>query len=595
MFRLSMCAWAKNVALITSAFALISCNETVEKIDSKPLSANKPSGEALVRNTDKGLVGGMRFDSGVQAWLGIPFAEAPVGQLRWRAPTMPTAWSGVKAADEYGAPCVQFPTRMIHGDFEYGDVIGDEDCLYLNVFVPPMVETSKEKLPVMFWIHGGGNTTEDTSRYSGEHLAKQQNVIVVSTSYRLGPLGWFRHKELMADYQSPKDKSGNFATLDLIRALEWTRDNITTFGGNKENVTIFGESAGGVNVFSLLQSPLASGLFHKAITQSGILSFSSIHSAEEGHVNSSNNIAKRLIKAHDLPSVESIRALSAKEILAAYRVNTPSHEKELGMFDLPAVIADGYVLPKNAGIDVFENNQHNRVPILMGTNRDESKLFMSIDPNYIDKWFGFWIKSKDRDIYERDAYYMSSLWRIIGAENPARAIHDPVYVYRFDWDELAKVLGMDMPHLIGAAHVLDVSFVLGEFSLGKDFDRVQQTKKNLQGREDLSRIMMTYWGNFARTGNPNIGESVPLEWQPWQQKEQFIVFDSSNDKGITTSSDSLTPEKLLAQLKADKRFQSPHEQCELLSNMAEHSVAILSWKSTALWMLKQLEHCKASQ
>ena len=201
-----------------------------------------------------GQVVGTALESGVQAFLGIPFAAPPVGDLRWRAPQPPTPWQGVRQASNQPPACMQLGTRYM-----------SEDCLYLNVWTK--AESAEANLPVMVWIHGGGWTSgaNSISIYSGEQFALNE-VVLISVNYRMNAFGWMAHPALSAE--SPEGISGNYGILDHIAALEWVRDNVAGFGGDPNNVTIFGESAGGGSVYSLLATPLAIGHIHKAITQS---------------------------------------------------------------------------------------------------------------------------------------------------------------------------------------------------------------------------------------------------------------------------------------------------------------------------------------
>jgi para-nitrobenzyl esterase len=250
----------------------------------KPWSIEKAD-PATQRTTLQGDVVGGAGHFGSDAWLGVPFAAAPVGDLRWRAPHPPSPWQGTRETLRFGPGCPQFATS-IGGDDSApdGHLTGNEDCLYLNIWAPHLsaaqVPKGSDRLPVMFWIHGGGNSIGRAAMYDGGHLASAENVIVVTTQYRLGPLGWFRHKSLRGGAADATEASGDFGTLDLERGLEWVRDNISAFGGDPGNVTIFGESAGGQNVYSLLVSPKAKGLFHHAIVESGGLSQTTTDQAE---------------------------------------------------------------------------------------------------------------------------------------------------------------------------------------------------------------------------------------------------------------------------------------------------------------------------
>ena len=204
------------------------------------------------------------ISSGVNNWDDIPYAKPPVGDLRWKAPREITDSDNILLAKDNNF-CIQRPSGM-GGSEGDGFFSGTEDCLYLDIKAPKKI--SLKKLPVMFWIHGGGNTSGLKDIYDFSKMVKRHDVIVVSINYRLGPFGWFTHPAIQ-DLQNGLDKTSNFGTLDIIEALKWVKSNISLFGGDPKNITIFGESAGGHNVFSLLASNEAKGLFHKAISQSG--------------------------------------------------------------------------------------------------------------------------------------------------------------------------------------------------------------------------------------------------------------------------------------------------------------------------------------
>ena len=224
-------------------------------------SDNLYSDELLVA-TSSGIASGIK-NHGVISWNNIPYAEPPVEDLRWKAPRDFKSDSLIQDNKQI-TYCVQEPSGLGGADGET-IVVGSEDCLYLDIKTPKNID---KPLPVMFWIHGGGNTTGRKDIYDFSKMVKDHQVIVVTINYRLGPLGWFTHPDIQ-DKQEGIDKTSNFGTLDIIHALKWVNKNISNFGGDKNNVTIFGESAGGHNVLSLLVSPLAKGLFHKAISQSG--------------------------------------------------------------------------------------------------------------------------------------------------------------------------------------------------------------------------------------------------------------------------------------------------------------------------------------
>ena len=296
----------------------------------------KLASPSSIRQLISGEIIGIQGNNDVHAWLGIPYAKPPLGELRWKAPRLVEPWQERREVLAIANRCTQLP--IIPGD---PGPIGAEDCLYLNVWSPINAEgnvpVGDGALPVMFWIHGGANTIGQggTSIYDGSLLAIEHDVIVVTINYRLGPLGWFTHPSLREVDTTPEDRSGNYGTLDIIAALNWVQANIAVFGGNPGNVTIFGESAGGWNVLTMMASPLAEGLFHRAISQSGGLTIASIASAENyrddddpGDQNSSREVINRLLlndgSADSQKSARTIQsAMSAEELAAWLRLKTP--------------------------------------------------------------------------------------------------------------------------------------------------------------------------------------------------------------------------------------------------------------------------------
>lgn len=495
-----------------------------------------------------GSVVGFAADDDTHAWLGIPYARAPVGALRWRAPAEPEAWIDTRDALHFGPPCVQLASRLggVPAEDEEG-FAGSEDCLYLNVWAPRAepgaVAGTQELHPVMVWIHGGGNRVGQGggSMYDGAHLAGSQNVVVVSFNYRLGPFGWLSHPALRAGARNPLEASGNFGTLDQIRALEWVRTHIDEFGGDPDNVTIFGESAGGTNVLALLLAPPAAGLFHRAIAQSGSTrSFSRAeaehprHGDPPGHRHSSAELvvsmvvdsglipdrdaARRYVRGlprQDLADL--LRARSARDVLDAAR-----DPDDPGKIDLPRVIRDGVLLPEGDWLEAYRAGRFHRVPVLLGSNRDEMKLFLSQRPEHVRKYFGVLYRIRDAEEYERLARAESDLWKRRAVDDPAAALADSgrtrVYAYRFDWDDEPTLLGTDLSFLLGAAHGFELPFLFGTFDLGSPFfNRVLFPEETRASRERLAERMQAYWTEFARTGRPGRGgrEDLP-EWPPWR-------------------------------------------------------------------------------
>lgn len=530
--------------------------------------------------TDRGAVVGFVDRLGSHAWMGIPFAAAPVGELRWRAPQPAPAWADERQVLQHGNLCPQFASALSGASqTPDGSIIGSEDCLYLNVWAP----SDAQDLPVMVWLHGGGNSIGHGGSYSGDALATQENVVLISINYRLGPLGWFSHPALATG--DPLDDSGNYGSLDVIAALQWTRDNVAAFGGDPTNVTLFGESAGAADTLAMMASPLARGLFHKAIVQSGGFRTSTIDTAQNfiddlraGHAFSAREVVNKLLvndgaaadratarqQQVDTSAGELKRYLyskSAEEILTVYDGGG------FGMIDFVQLLADGHVLPKGSTEDVFAStDNYNAVPVMLGTNRDETALFMVRDPRNVENRLGLFPKLKDEAAYLTDVRYSSLAWKIRGVDDLARLMskHRPedVYAYRFDWDEEDSIMGYDLSKALGAAHGLEIAFAFGEFEGGMGLSYLYpQTPQ----RDQLSRSMMGYWANFARTGSPAKGSSgSEVEWTPWGANDQrMLVLDTTTDAGIRMSAEEVTTAGLKAELATDTGIASNEQRCRL--------------------------------
>ncbi len=526
---------------------------------------------ATVRTLAQGDLIGFSSEDGAHVWRGIPFVKAPIGALRWRAPRPPEAWDGQLEALDFGPACPQVTNALDQGEGLAPEILrGEEDCLHLNIYAPQDAGQGAS-LPVMVWIHGGGNVWGRAAQFDGSRLAATQNVIVVTIQYRLGPLGWFAHGAIRDDAQTPEDRSANFATLDMIASLEWVRDNIAAFGGDASRVTIFGESAGGHDVASLIASPLAEGLFHRAIIQSG--SFRSVPLAvaeglEGAYPNAARPAAEAMLRAagregpvEDAALPQALRALSVEQVFAPYRANSSG-----GLIGLPLVVSDGIAIPSDGMRAAVTRPGFNAVPIMSGTTRDETKLFNFLDPSYVSSLFGLQYWPKDRAYYDLVAEYQSVVWRVRGVDDPfarmAGAGHDDLYAYRFDWDEEANFLFTDFSQLVGAAHAMEIPFVFGRFRFfGETGDQFFFTDGNKAGREAVSDAMMAYWAGFARTGVPQ-GEGRP-DW-PTYGDGAVMVFDTPQDGGVRMISSTETLQGVLDRLAADERIETMDERCRVL-------------------------------
>ncbi len=545
---------------------------------------------ASTRTIEQGsVVGYAHPERPVQVWKGVPFAAPPVGELRWRAPRKPAAWAGTREMLSAGNECPQLelqdPTK----------VKGNEDCLYLDVFAPRFdagaIPRGNDRLPVMVWIHGGGNSLGSAQVYDASRLVVAGNVIVVNVQYRLGILGWFSHPALRAGAAHADDASGNYGTLDTIRALEWVRANIAEFGGNPENVTVFGESAGGVNVYALLLSPRAKGLFHKAISQSGVLVSTPRLDAEgfaDDHprrVPGANELvlrhlladgratdragAKAAISDMSNAQVERyLRGKTAAELLSIFGGNAGG-----GMYFVPQVIRDGHVILDMDPLQALSTpGVYNEVPFVAGTNREETKLFALLGSDHVRRVMGMPVGISDERGFDLEGEYGGSLWKAQGSDEPLAAMRatgrTDVYGYRFDWNEQGKLLWIDLSKLLGAAHAIDLLFVFGFTDLGWFTDAMYADPPSALV---LSQQMQSYWTQFARTGSPGRGLNGDLpEWQPWGSQPEdgkFMVLDSAAGGGTRMSNEAVSIASVVASLDADTRVIDTQERCALYRQM----------------------------
>ncbi len=556
----------KRTLSMLAALAIAAC------AISQPAVAAAPDAATTRTLSGGGVVGYVDAVTGAHAWRAIPFAAPPVGDLRWRAPRPPAAWTGQRSAVTPAPWCPQQLSALDGVKKErWGEIVGQEDCLYLDVYAPPMTaaQAAGAKLPVMMWIHGGSNTWGRAEQYDGSALAARFKVVVVVVQYRLGALGWMALDALRQGGTLPDDASANFGTLDHIRALEWIASDIGAFGGDAGRVTIFGESAGGHNVAALLSSPRAKGLFHRAIIQSGSFRSEPLAEAEgatDGGPASATAVARRILGPGKPVDGPALRAASLSALFDAYK--TPD-----GQIDPLRVIADGVTLPAQGVSSGLDNPMYyNAVPVMTGANRDEMKLFNALNPKLVWRLFGVLPMARDQAEYDAVSAYPSRLWRANAVDGPAARMvaggQPAVWAYRFDWDEEGRVLFTDLGKLLGAGHSLEIPFVFGHFKLLGAFDRFAFTKGNAEGRTALSDAMMSYWVNFAATGaGRGVNGALP-EWRAWSNAsgvERIMLLDSPAGGGVRMSADQETSARIAADLLADKRLKTPAKRCAVLA------------------------------
>lgn len=465
-----------------------------------------------------GLVEGT-VEGGLRVYRGIPYAAPPVGEWRWRAPQAAASWEGVRKADAFGPSCMQ-STRSRLG---VSGLEVDEDCLTINVWVPESAIESAEGLPVLVWIYGGGfaGGSSATPLYSGEKLASR-GVVFVSFNYRVGPFGFFAHPELSVE--SENAVSGNYGLLDQIAALRWIQDNVRAFGGDPERVTIFGESAGGISVSILAASPLAKGLFHGAISQSGG-SFGptrtpSLPGENISRLADAEKAGARLGDKLGAPSLSNLRALPAEAILDGAR-----GEAGIGWPTL-----DGHVIAGDQ-VELYKAGRYNDTPILIGINSDEGATFSRIGT----------VEEHVASVKERFGPFAGRILELYPANNEAeakRAARDLVRDLAFGWHtwswaRLQAQAGGSNVYLYYFDQVLPVpdsspfadarAFHAAE--LPYVFEHLDQ--RSLAWRPEdfaISEAMATYWTNFAKQLDPN-GAGLP-SWPRFTGEEsQLLTFN----------------------------------------------------------------------
>jgi len=426
-----------------------------------------------------GVLEGAHFGSGRnggEAFLGIPYAAPPVGDLRWKPPQPPTPWTGTRKAAEFGSSCPQLPAGWLP------QMAWNEDCLYLNVWTPRL--STNARMPVMVWMHGGSNTAGRSQQDPLGPAFASLSVVVVSLNYRLGPFGFLAHPALTAE--SEHRSSGNYGLLDQLQALCWVRDNISRFGGDPARVTLAGQSAGAVDACLLMASRMAAGLFQRAIMQSG-----ECQSTLNKDLRTEEESGKRL--ARDLGSFQKLRSASAADILNAW-----SGDPRL---DFEAIV-DGWIVPRQPAT-IFAEGRQLHVPVLVGSNSDEAtvfahnvktveeyKAFLREDTGeYANKELEAYPVASDADVPARyielqDDEFEYGAYSLAKA---ATAAGDKAYLYYFSWADTGSRAKL------GAFHGEELMFLSG--MVPDDWVRSRDMTK-------LAAGMRAYWVQFIRTGNP---------------------------------------------------------------------------------------------
>ncbi|PPK86472.1 para-nitrobenzyl esterase [Neolewinella xylanilytica] len=455
--------------------------------------------------------------TGVQRYLGIPFAAPPTGELRWQPPQPATNWDGVRMAKEFGPRPVQ---RYVYDDMRFRSPSVSEDCLYLNVWTP--AKAGETGLPVLVYFYGGGFQagSGDERRYDGETLARE-GVVVVTPNYRLNIFGFLAHPELSAE--SDYGGSGNYGLMDQAAAIQWVKDNIEAFGGDPDKITIAGESAGSMSVSAQTVSPLARDLLAGAVGESGsvVNPQRPVVALEQGE-----QWGERFLEANDFASLADLRAASTRRIYEAYNS---------GQLGGPPVVIDGHFFTEDPTATMMNGDQA-QVPLLVGWTSTErpwgrfpetEEAFRSLVaeqfPNRAEELLEFY----PADQPTRSAIELASdTWIVLGTWNWAdlhrRNSDQPVYRYRFDQIR-PPLKGQEHPmEMPGAAHATDIEYFLNTLDVSDGYDWQEADRKTAE-------TMLTYLANFVKTGNPN-GEGLP-EWPALSEGEtpEVMILDADSE------------------------------------------------------------------
>ena len=523
--------------------------------------------------------------TGTYSWKGVPFAKPPTGALRWKAPADPDPWAAAIKTTQFGNACVQYGRIYGPGSNNTYDptigttlnqAVGSEDCLYLNVWRPASPD---KNLPVIVFVHGGSDVSGYTADpiYDGAALAKAANAVVVTVNYRLGIFGFLSLPQLKAGTDANED-SGNYALLDLVKALKFVNQNIGSFGGDAGNVTLMGQSAGAINVYALMTTPLTVNaspkLFHRVVPLSGGISLASnlpagriatLSPAATYQAQGSSLLSNQLMAdglATDTASAQAYAASQTNAQIASYlRSKTPSALfstllTKLALLGLSGSgpIPDGTLLPSDP-IAAINAGKYTKVPVLAGNTRDEAKLFPTFlalspalggasgrlvsDATLFSTQYSYnpeaaptvtvgqWIPAQYLPVttpvtgFNAETNLLNQIFFIASRDNVMAALKSQqsnVWYYQFNWaNEPAP-----WNDIYGAAHVFDLPFLFGNFGPSL-FGNVMSTAANKPGRLDLSNAMMGSLAAFARNGDPN-NAALGVNWPNWPST---LTFDST--------------------------------------------------------------------
>lgn len=492
--------------------------------------------QSLVKTTQYGAVQGAAKDN-CNVWYSIPYAAAPIGDLRWAAPADPTAWTGVLDCTSIGNKAIQAGKDYVTGETV---VSGSEDCLNLDVYAP----NNAKDLPVLVYIHGGNNQTGSSTEIEGSQIVVDENCIYVSLNYRLGILGF----NALPAFQNEENSTGNYAMLDIAKALDWVRGNISQFGGDPNNITVSGFSAGGRDVMAMLISPVFEGKFDKAVVYSGGMTVAD----EDASAERIAEAVAPLVVEDGLAANEEV----AKDWLLSCDPAVVSYMKSVGadrlcqlmsnagirMSVFPHLYADDVIIPSEG----FDTKNYNSVPVLMLTGETEFSLFSAYD-GYFYSPDVMSLDSKTQDLAKSFAIeYGSEMYRIFNAQCSAEKMFgnydNNIYICQVRYG--AGDSATQIPTM-GSFHGVFVPMLTDKHSYGS-FANFNNT-----GYQNMATVFDSYLKNFLVTGNPN-GESLTT-WNNWTPANPVsLVLDADANNAIVTVEDTSSSYKqIIGQMDAD--------------------------------------------
>ncbi len=500
---------------------------TGQSVSGQSVSGQFVSAQAAAKSvfvdTTSGRIKGKKTKK-AYIWLGVPYGQTE----RWQQPKAPDPWVNTRS-------CLK--AKKGKGD----------DCLFVNVY-KPRVE-SGQKIPVMVFLHGGGNTGGSANK-SFSAFVEETKVMVVSVEFRQGAFGWFNSRGLQTGNRLTD--GGNFAMMDIKLALEWVRDNAEAFGGDNMNVTLSGFSAGARDALNCVISPQMGGLFHKAVSFSGGMTTCSV---KEGRKWSNNKLAQVLVRrgrfAKKNRALRSIKNMSRKKLkklldsLTDGEIKRMTKNTSLRLTNFPQCFRDGKWIPKD-GFDCMEYGAYNRVPMIIGSNNSE---FANMSYNAMRRilvrsprtfknrrqFYSLLKKAKEYGSKLQSSFYLEKVAAKVSYDD----YHRDIYTYRFQWGESSGIVGKNHAAYVGAIHGMDVDFLLGRYKKGEEATSAKIYRKdNLAGRQELTGVMRQYMKNFFYTGNPNgtWEDGKPLkEWKKWRRvagSSRIMTFNATKKRAV---------------------------------------------------------------